>query len=203
MIQKKRMSGEERKNQIVEAAIKIFSKKGFQGAKTKEIANAACISEAMIFRHFKNKDDLYKSIIKTIRKSPSEEIAALQSQSNNISEVLKKIILKFLEEMEKNPSLIRLMLYSSLEESRFAFNYVEENLVGTMAAFTSILKKGIERGEFRDVNPELAAQSFSSMIGGYCISQYVFKQTKIKTFDRKEVAETYVDIFLNGLKKHK
>ncbi|MCK4689198.1 MAG: TetR/AcrR family transcriptional regulator, partial [Candidatus Marinimicrobia bacterium] len=59
MQKRKRISGEERKKRIIDAAIKIFSEKGFQGTKTKEIAKAAGISEAMVFKYFKNKKFIY------------------------------------------------------------------------------------------------------------------------------------------------
>ena len=53
-----RMAGEERKLQILAVAVRLFSQKGFRGTTTKEIAQAAGVSEAMVFRHFATKDDL-------------------------------------------------------------------------------------------------------------------------------------------------
>ncbi len=58
-----RMSGDERRMQILQIAIKLFSQKGFRGATTKEIAAAAGISEAMVFRHFATKHELYHAIL--------------------------------------------------------------------------------------------------------------------------------------------
>jgi TetR/AcrR family transcriptional regulator len=46
------MAGEDRKHQIVKVAVRLFSQRGFRGTTTKEIAQAAGISEAMVFRHF-------------------------------------------------------------------------------------------------------------------------------------------------------
>src|SRR5918992_1372237 len=58
-----RMAGEERRQQIVRIAMKLFSQRGFRGTTTKEIAQAAGISEAIIFRHFATKDELYSAIL--------------------------------------------------------------------------------------------------------------------------------------------
>src|SRR3990170_3350064 len=71
---KERLSGEERRQQIVEAAIDLFSRKGFRGTTTREIAEAAGISEAMIFKHFATKQELYSAIIEA--KSETEELLA-------------------------------------------------------------------------------------------------------------------------------
>jgi len=58
-----RMAGDERRRQIVRVAMRLFSERGFRGTTTKEIAQAAGVSEAIIFRHFATKDELYKAII--------------------------------------------------------------------------------------------------------------------------------------------
>jgi TetR/AcrR family transcriptional regulator len=52
------MSGDERRKQILRVAIQLFSQRGFSGTTTKEIARAAGVSEAMVFRHFANKEEL-------------------------------------------------------------------------------------------------------------------------------------------------
>src|SRR5215218_7726958 len=58
-----RMAGEERRLQILAVAVSLFSQKGFRGTTTKEIAQAAGVSEAMVFRHFANKQELYSAIL--------------------------------------------------------------------------------------------------------------------------------------------
>ena len=203
MKKKKRLSADERKKQIIDASIRVFSKKGFQGTKTIEIARAAGISEATIFKHFKNKDDLYKQIVNRQMKVHSEELHALYAQIKNIKELLKALTVKAIEDVEKDPNFMRLMLYSSLDDRKFAITFAEESLFVKIEEFTAIIKKGIKSGEFRNVNPQLAVQSFSNMVAGYCISQFVLKQTEIESADIKDVVETFVDIFLNGIRNQK
>src|ERR1044071_7406409 len=58
-----RMCAGERRQQIAEVAMRLFSERGFRGTTTKEIAQAAGVSEAIIFRHFATKEDLYTAII--------------------------------------------------------------------------------------------------------------------------------------------
>src|SRR2546430_17048674 len=57
------MTAEDRKLQILRVAVSLFSQKGFGGTTTKEIAHAAGVSEAMVFRHFATKQGLYTSIL--------------------------------------------------------------------------------------------------------------------------------------------
>ena len=58
-----RMSGEDRRRQLIEIAIDLFSQRGFSGTTTREIAVAAGVTEAIIFRHFATKQDLYAAIL--------------------------------------------------------------------------------------------------------------------------------------------
>ena len=62
MAKTKRMSGEDRKAEITEAARGVFARKGFYGAGMREIAKAAKVSEALIYQHFPSKDALYEEI---------------------------------------------------------------------------------------------------------------------------------------------
>ena len=58
-----RMAGGLRRQQILEVAMRLFSQHGFRGTTTKEIAQAAGVSEAMVFRHFATKQELYSAIL--------------------------------------------------------------------------------------------------------------------------------------------
>src|ERR1700722_4656225 len=58
-----RMSAGDRRRQLLEIAIDLFAKKGFAGTTTREIALAAGVTEAIIFRHFATKQDLYAAIL--------------------------------------------------------------------------------------------------------------------------------------------
>jgi len=58
-----RMAGEERRQQIVRVAMRLFSQRGFSGTTTKEIAREAGVSEAMVFKHFATKEELFNAIL--------------------------------------------------------------------------------------------------------------------------------------------
>src|ERR1039458_7813750 len=58
-----RLPASDRRRQLVETALDFFSRKGFSGTTTKEIAAAAGVTEAIIFRHFPTKQDLYNAVL--------------------------------------------------------------------------------------------------------------------------------------------
>ena len=57
------MAAEDRRHQILHVAVTLFSQRGFGGTTTKEIAQAAGVSEAMVFRHYATKQELYSAIL--------------------------------------------------------------------------------------------------------------------------------------------
>src|SRR5256885_6844557 len=71
-----RMTAKTRREQIVAVAAELFSQKGFSGTTTKEIADEAGVSEAIIFRHFATKDALYNAILDYKVSQASERMRA-------------------------------------------------------------------------------------------------------------------------------
>src|SRR5258708_18152636 len=58
-----RLDSDERRKAIVRTAVPLFARKGFAGTTTRELAEAAGISEALLFRHFPSKQLLYREIL--------------------------------------------------------------------------------------------------------------------------------------------
>src|SRR5262249_23763254 len=103
----RRLPAGDRRQQILLAPIDIFAKRGFQGETTKEIAEAAGISEAIIFRHFATKQDLYAAILdfKTHEMEQHGWIEELRELAlrNDDEEFFGLIVTKMLEAHQRDP----------------------------------------------------------------------------------------------------
>jgi AcrR family transcriptional regulator len=121
-----RMDGEERRKAIVAAALPLFAKKGFVGTTTREIAAAAGVSEALVFRHFPTKAALYAEIVQGGCQAdpgliwleslePSTETLVLMAHF-----WLSYMILALNGDAEDIGNRHRLMAYSYLEDGEFA-----------------------------------------------------------------------------------
>src|SRR5262245_58831982 len=109
------MAGEERRLQILRVAEQLFSERGFRGTTTKEIALAAGVSEAMVFRHFATKEELYAAILDHKACSSGvnfepEQTAAAAIASKDDRGVFETLALNALEHHEKDPEFQRLLL---------------------------------------------------------------------------------------------
>src|ERR1035441_5148426 len=118
------MSGEDRRRQLIEVAIDLFSQRGFAGTTTREIAIAAGVTEAIIFRHFATKQDLYAAILENTTTLPTDEtwLAQVQSHMDRDDDegLFRLIVSSILETHRTEPRFERLMLHASLEGNELA-----------------------------------------------------------------------------------
>lgn len=199
---RKRMSGEERRGQIVKVATDLFSKKGFKGTTTREIARGAGISEAVIFKHFSRKEDLYKAIIDS-RCSDNEGgprlIGMLKGKSGR--EVFTTVAVYLLEEHQKDPSFMRLLTYSALEQHSLSELFIKTRAMELLGFLEDKIHELIREGLMRDVDPALAARAFIGMVDHYSIGQEIYGFKRYFKRPLEEVAESFVDIFLEGTRR--
>jgi AcrR family transcriptional regulator len=121
-----RLDSDERHKAIVTAAVPLFARKGFAGTTTKELAEAAGISEALLFRHFPSKKHLYGEILRLgCEGDPAlERLAALEPSTVTLVRMIHYMVRYFLlagdaERMERD-SRLRLVLHSFLEDGEYA-----------------------------------------------------------------------------------
>src|SRR5271163_1784367 len=113
------MSGEDRRRQLIEVAIDLFSKKGFGGTTTREIAAAAGVTEAIIFRHFATKQDLYTAILDYKGSASGLDKWLVEAEgfmeSNDDEGLFRLSVTKILEMHRTESRFERLMIHAALE----------------------------------------------------------------------------------------
>jgi AcrR family transcriptional regulator len=197
-----RLTGEERRRVIVEAALALFSQKGFRGTTTKEIAEAAGCSEATIFKHFTTKDELYSAILEA--KSRIEETlakAAHAAAQKDDSGVFRALGLESLTRTEQDPSLMRLLLFSALEGHDLSHLFFESKVRRLHEFLSSYIKGRIADGAFQPVDPLLAARGFVGMIAHHLLIHEIFGMKRPAGVLPEHVVDTFVTLFLNGIRR--
>jgi TetR/AcrR family transcriptional regulator len=116
---KRRLSSEDRRSQLIAAAIKMFSRHGFSGTRTRDIAAACGVSEGILFRHFATKEDLYRAILESHADEAGsvewmrqmKRFAAARDDRGLIHGLTSYMLASFRE----NAAFHRLMFYAWLE----------------------------------------------------------------------------------------
>jgi len=194
----------DRRQEIIASAMELFARKGFRGTTTRDLATHAEINEAIIFRYFKTKEELYSAIIEQkvgIEKQDSklEEFQRLAA-TNDDEKFFQAIGRAFLEKHETDTTFLRLLLFSALEGHQLS-----DMFAATMAArhpLTNYIQRRLDEGAFRgDVDAQLSARAFLGMFASFTLWQEIFGFKKKQPHDREEVVRTFVSIFLHGIAK--
>ena len=121
-----RLDSDERRKAIVRAAVPLFARKGFAGTTTRELAEAAGISEALLFKHFPSKQSLYREIRQLgCEGDPAlETLATLPPSTATLACMMRFMVRHFVgvEETGRDDldSRLRLVLHSFLEDGEYA-----------------------------------------------------------------------------------
>src|SRR2546425_5334374 len=163
-----RMAGEERHLQILRVAMSLFSQRGFRGTTTKEIALAAGVSEAMVFRHFATKEELYSAILDH-KACLHDEMDPLQIVGEAVKRkddagVFEGIALNALTQHECDPEFQRLLLYSALEEHELAQMFWEKFVRRVYRTLGNYIRQRQRDGAMIDIEPAIIIRAFIGMI---------------------------------------
>lgn len=122
-----RLSGLQRHEAIVKAAMPLFAKKGFATTTTKELAEAAGVSEALIYKHFPSKESLYTEIQKSNCQGIDdglEKLASLEPSTSTLVHIVYYMLRMIAMGRNSDPinweTRLRLVLNSCLEDGTFA-----------------------------------------------------------------------------------
>lgn len=195
------MSLFERKAQIVRVAMELFSKKGFRGTTTQEIAKAAGINQALIFRHFRRKKNLYEAILQEKIREPLEILVSEAVSRRDDRAVFSQIITRIIENNTPGATLARLLLFSALEGHALSRIFYERRVKSLLQFLSRYIHRRIREGAFARVHPRLAARALMGMAIHYVIVQEIFGAKRWEGFRLKEAVDNFVSVFLNGLRK--
>jgi AcrR family transcriptional regulator len=196
-----RFSAEDRRNQILQVATELFASKGYEGATTREIARRARVNEAIIFRHFPTKEELYWAVIEAKVQSGGgkEFMREILMAGKSLRETFSNLAETILRRREKDQTLSRLLFFSALENHRLSQRFFQSYVADYYELLGDYIQQRIDQGEFRRVDAQLAARGFLGMVVYHSLIQELFGGGKYHAFDAHEVAESMTDIWLAGM----
>ena len=198
-----RIPAEERRRQLIEVAINLFSRKGFGGATTREIAQAAGVTEAIIFRHFATKQDLYAAILDHIRVAVGTErwpaeFQALMEQ-NDDEGLFRRIVSGIVEMHRTQPRFERLMLHAALEGHEIAVMHHSHLMMAVGNPVREYIERRQKEGALRGSDPMAVILAAAGMARSWAMQKYLYQICESPASD-EEAIEAFVRILMNGLK---
>ena len=198
------MAGGERRLQILRVAMRLFSQHGFRGTTTKEIAAAAGVSEAMVFRHFATKEELYSAILDHKaclhdETDPLLKVAqAIERQDDRA--VFEGIALEALNQHEADPEFQRLLLHSALEQHELAHMFWEKFVRRVYRSLGNYIRERQREGALIDVEPAIVVRAFIGMVMHHSLNNNLWdRKRSLLKISNQAAAREFAKILLHGV----
>ena len=193
---------EERPRQILDAALAVFGERGLAGARLDDIARRAGVSKGTIYLYFANKEELFRDVVRAIVVDRLREAAAKVGEGNPIDEL--KRYLRAHWDFVRSPEFQTIFKLVTGELHNFpdlAEFYGREVVMPATELLAGVIRRGIQRGDFRQVDPVRAAGFMSSTAithSTWCARRSVFKLLTDVTDE--QVFEQLLDFLFHAIR---
>jgi AcrR family transcriptional regulator len=196
-----RLTAQDRRQRLLDAAADLFSRQGYKGTTTRQIAAKAGVTEALIYRHFRTKEDLYWEVIEARCKARGARSQLKQrlNSGDDIAAVFSEIGADILHRHTEDPQLYRLLLFSALENHKLSNRFFRTHMSAYYETIAERISEHIRSGRFRKTDPTLAARGFIGMLMHHFLIQELFGGKHYQKFDIEKVSAIFTKIWLAGM----
>ncbi len=156
------------REEILNAASAEFALKGYAGARTEGIAQAAGVKHTLVFYHFKSKDQLYSAVLGIVFSKWAERVSLALRGKGSTKERLQAYINSYFDHFAEFPFAPRLVQQEQLRQRisgpEHLYQLAKRYVHPVHRKLAALLKEGISIGEFRNVDVEQCIHSLSALI---------------------------------------
>ena len=191
---------EDRREQIIDAAMHVFAQKGFTRATNKDIAREAGITPGLIYHYFDSKEALLKAIIEG--RSPLRIVNSLPPQALTLPpEVfLRFIVMQVLGILEEENfiQLIRVFLPEVVYNANTG-STISSAMQQALGFLESYFRSKMEAGELRKTDPALIPQLLIGSVMAFVLRRNVIHDEQVLHYTHEQIADAVVETMLKGL----
>jgi AcrR family transcriptional regulator len=157
-----RLKAAQRREQLIDVATKLFAKTGYEATTTAAIAQAARVTEPILYRHFNSKQELFVAIVRDVSERTLEQWQELTAKLTDPAEKLRAISAAMPDHMKRLADYYH-VLHGALASSRDkkVTAVMREHYKQIEEFFAKIVTEGQKSGAFRkDLSPKAAAWQF-------------------------------------------
>ncbi|HZR58098.1 MAG TPA: TetR/AcrR family transcriptional regulator [Terriglobales bacterium] len=186
---------------IIEAAVQLFSRQGFTGSSTSEIAKLAGVSEVTVFRHFPRKKELFwaatESRLRRLR--ISKELKQRLELDENPRTALPGIISLLVETVRHQPETIRLLYISLFQVDQGAERVLRKHLATLFEPVQQYLSRCAAKGLIRDLEPGVAALGLAASVAAHENLKSILSQSETLCTSTDDAIAAYTDFWTKAL----
>jgi AcrR family transcriptional regulator len=191
-----RLKADQRRDQLLTVATKIFARWGYNATTTAAIAEAAGVTEPILYRHFSSKQELFVAITRAMSKQTLKKWHDLIKDADSSTAKIKRIAREFPDHIRQSEDAYH-VIHGALATSRDrkVLSVMKEHYKEIEKFFAKIVTDGQSGGEFRrDLDPKVPAWQLINIGIGYAMIALNLQQ-----YDHYSVEEA-IEFILRGLK---
>lgn len=197
-----RRRAEARPDEMLDAALAVFSEKGFAATKVDEVARRAGVSKGTVYLYFPSKEALIEGIVRRAVAPIADQAAPDMAQFGGDPRLPIAMLIGSLRDLLKDPknlALPRLILREVMNFPVLAELYRREVLAKVIPALTALVARGVETGHLRRVDPEMTVRSIVGPILAHVALSEVFGMAPEDGLALDRLVENHLDILFHGL----
>ena len=158
-----------RREQILEAATRVFAEKGFRRATTRDVARTAGVSEGTIYNYFKNKDALLMAILDRLNETERRAEDFEEGMATDFRGFLEEYLRRRMSMIWENRKVFRVVLSEMLVNAELRELYLRQVIEPTMRIAEENFRSRMEQGEVRQTDASLAVRSVAGAVLGVLV----------------------------------
>jgi TetR/AcrR family transcriptional regulator, fatty acid metabolism regulator protein len=193
------VAGEEKRRQLLDAAVRVFARKGFHASRVGDIAEEAGVAHGLLYHYFKSKDQVLEAVFHENWTVLLARIANVEESDEPAVDQLRHIAAIVLRTWLHLPDVVRVVIQEFGRSPELAERIGELTL--PIDAIQRVIARGIERGEFRkDIDPQIAATvvygSIDELLTGWVLGRLPSGEDDVVAAER-----TLLEVSLVGLQE--
>ena len=203
----RKLSREDKRRRIIDAAVHVFAKKGFFGARVSEIAESAGVADGTIYLYFKSKDDILISLFEEKMQGIIERLReSLEEHAGDPEAKIRRYIVGHLRLVAEQPDLMQVLTVELRQSARFIKEYHPKGFRMYLEVLQGILEEGQTQGVFRrDLDPLVFRRALFGAIDEISL-EWILRNIEGTWNDGRpqrdpnQVAEEFSDFIIRGLR---
>ena len=190
-----------RREDIIEAALAVFDRDGFEGSRIDDVATEAEVAKGTVYLYFKNKQALFEAVIESVMGPATHAVErAAESPDTSAADRLRAQIRVIGENLGKGPrkTVLRLMIAEGPRHETLRHYYFRNVVQPGMAAIRASLEAGEKSGEFRPGSGSIPPQIFAGPALMGAIWGMLFED--VSPLNVQALLEQHLEIVLSGLR---
>jgi TetR/AcrR family transcriptional regulator, fatty acid metabolism regulator protein len=193
------VAGEEKRRQLLDAAVRVFARKGFHASRVGDIAEEAGVAHGLLYHYFRSKNDVLEAVFHDNWSILLARIGSVEETDEPAADQLRHIAAIVLRTWLHLPDVVRVVIQEFGRSPELAERIGE--LAQPIEAIQRVITRGVERGEFRaDIDPQIAATvvygSIDELLTGWVLGRLPSSEEDVAAAER-----TLLEVNLLGLQQ--